>query len=103
MAVARYEGAIQSAFREVADALAATDTLRREEASRLALARSSEEALRLAEARYRGGVDSHLRYLEAQRSAYAAQMGYIEVSTQRQIALATLFKTLGGGWSAEGG
>lgn len=100
-AVARYEGSIQTAFREVADALAATDTLRREEAARLALVRSSEEALRLAEARYRGGVDSHLRYLEAQRSAYASQLAYIETSTQRQMALATLFKSLGGAWSVQ--
>ncbi len=98
-AVARYEGSIQTAFREVADALAATDTLRREEAARLVLVRSSQEALRLAEVRYRGGVDSHLRYLEAQRSAYASQLAYIETSTQRQIALATLFRALGGGWS----
>lgn len=98
-AVARYEGSIQTAFREVADALAATDTLRREEAARLALVRSSQEAQHLAEARYRGGVDSHLRYLEAQRSAYASQLAYIETSTQRQIALATLFRALGGGWS----
>lgn len=100
-AVARYEGAVQTAFREVADALAATDTLRREEAARLALVQSSQEALRLAEARYRGGVDSHLRYLEAQRSAYASQQAYIETSTQRQMALATLFRALGGGWSVE--
>ncbi len=62
---------------------------------------SSQEALRLAEARYRGGVDSHLRYLEAQRSAYASQQAYIETSTQRQMALATLFRALGGGWSVE--
>lgn len=98
-AVARYEGTIQTAFREVADALAANDTLRREEAARQALVRSSEEALRLAEARYRGGVDSHLHYLEAQRSAYASQLPYIETSTQRQIALAGLFRALRGGWS----
>ncbi|MEG1770509.1 MAG: efflux transporter outer membrane subunit, partial [Comamonas sp.] len=99
IAVARYEGTIQTAFREVSDALAATDTLRREEVSRLALARSSDEALRLSEARYRGGVDSHLRYLEAQRSAFSHQLSAIEVGTQRQLALVQLFKALGGGWS----
>ncbi|MGV2905279.1 efflux transporter outer membrane subunit [Achromobacter sp. AGC25] len=98
IAVAAYEKTIQTAFKEVADALAATDTLRREEASRRALAESSQEAMRLSEARYRGGVDSHLRYLDAQRSAFTDQLSYIEVSTQRQIALATLFKALGGGW-----
>lgn len=101
IAVARYEGTIQTAFREVSDALAATDTLRREEVSRLALARSSDEALRLSEARYRGGVDSHLRYLEAQRSAFSHQLSAIEVGTQRQLALVQLFKALGGGWSGQ--
>ncbi|MFF7397735.1 efflux transporter outer membrane subunit [Achromobacter sp. NPDC008082] len=99
IAVAKYEQTIQTAFKEVADALAATDTLRREEASRRALAESSQEAMRLSEARYRGGVDSHLRYLDAQRSAFTDQLSYIDVSTQRQIALATLFKALGGGWT----
>ncbi|CAB3625778.1 efflux transporter outer membrane subunit [Achromobacter pestifer] len=101
IAVAQYEKTIQTAFKEVADALAATDTLRREEASRRALAESSLEAMRLSEARYRGGVDSHLRYLDAQRSAFTDQLSYIEVSTQRQVALATLFKALGGGWPDE--
>ncbi|MNR15738.1 Toluene efflux pump outer membrane protein TtgC precursor [compost metagenome] len=99
----QYEKTIQTAFKEVSDALAATDTLRREEASRRALAQSSLEAMRLSEARYRGGVDSHLRYLDAQRSAYTDQLAYIDVSTQRQAALATLFKALGGGWPAARG
>ncbi|WP_313065623.1 efflux transporter outer membrane subunit [Achromobacter animicus] len=101
IAVAQYEKTIQTAFREVSDALVATETLRREEASRLALAQSSQIAMQLSEARYRGGVDSHLRYLDAQRSAYTDQIAYIDVSAQRQAALATLFKALGGGWPAQ--
>ncbi|GAB2471031.1 multidrug efflux transporter outer membrane subunit OprJ [Comamonas humi] len=100
MAVAAYEKSIQLAFRDVADALAATDTLRREEASRRKLAATSAQSLRLATARYRGGVDSHLRYLDAERSHFANQMAVIEVATQRQMALATLFKALGGGWAS---
>ncbi len=100
-AVAAYEQAIQAAFREVADALAATDTLRREEAARLALVERSRQALQLAQARYRAGVDDHLRYLDAQRSAFASESAWIEVSSQRQMALAGLFRVLGGGWPAE--
>ena len=61
MAVAGYEKTIQTAFREVADALAATDTLRREELAQRA-PQTAAEAMRLAEARYRGGVDGYLRY-----------------------------------------
>ena len=97
-AVADYEGTIQTAFREVADALAATDTLRREEAARRALAESSRAAETLAEARYRGGVDDHLRYLDAQRSSFNDQTTLIQISTERQLALADLFRALGGGW-----
>lgn len=97
-AVAAYEGTIQTAFREVADALAATDTLRREEAARHALANTSSETLKLAKARYEGGIDSHLRYLDAQRTSFVYETAFIEVSTQRQIALVDLFRSLGGGW-----
>lgn len=97
-AVAGYEAAVQTAFREVMDALAATDTLRREEVARRAVAASGAQALRLSEARWRAGVDSHLRYLDAQRSDFANQSALIEARTERQIAVATLFKVLGGGW-----
>ena len=100
IAVANYEKTIQTAFREVSDALAATDTLRREEVARRAVAQTSEQTLRLSEARYRAGVDDHLRYLEAQRSHYAAQTALIDVAAQRQSALAALFRALGGGWSS---
>ncbi|WP_438301874.1 efflux transporter outer membrane subunit [Pseudomonas sp. NMS19W] len=100
-AVAAYEGTIQTAFREVADALAATDTLRREEAARRALANTSSETLKLAKARYEGGIDSHLRYLDAQRTSFVNETASIEVSTQRQIALVDLFRSLGGGWSPD--
>ncbi|MGE8358955.1 efflux transporter outer membrane subunit [Pseudomonas sp.] len=100
-AIASYEGTIQGAFREVADALAATDTLRREEAARLALANSSDAAMALAKARYEGGVDDHLRYLDAQRSNFNDQATLIQISTDRQVALADLFRALGGGWSRE--
>jgi len=100
-AVAAYEGTIQTAFREVADALAATDTLRREEAARRALANTSSETLKLAKARYEGGIDSHLRYLDAQRTSFVNETAFIEVCTQRQIALVDLFRSLGGGWSSQ--
>lgn len=101
IAVAGYEQTIQTAFREVADALAATDTLRREEAARRAQAQASSQAMRLAEARYLAGEDDYLRYLDAQRNAFANEMNLIEIGTQRQIALATLFRALGGGWHGE--
>ncbi|WP_152224249.1 efflux transporter outer membrane subunit [Pseudomonas sp. SCB32] len=100
-AVAAYEGTIQTAFREVADALAATDTLRREEVARRALVNTTQETLKLAKARYEGGVDNHLRYLDAQRNNFINEAAYIETSTQRQLALVDLFRALGGGWSGD--
>lgn len=100
IAVVAYEETVQTAFREVSDALAAVDTLRREQAARSALADSSAQALRISEARWRAGVDDHLRYLDAQRSAFANRMASIQTSTEHQLALATLFKTLGGDWQA---
>lgn len=99
--MAAYEQAIQAAFREVSDALAATDTLRREEAAQRALVQSSAETLRLSEARYRSGADDYLRYLDAQRNDFASRMVLVQVETQRQISLATLFRALGGGWHGE--
>ncbi len=101
IAVAAYEQSIQTAFREVSDALAATDTLRREERALRALADSSAQALKLSEARYRAGVDDHLRYLDAQRRDFANQTALIQIRSERQVALATLFRALGGGWRDE--
>ena len=100
IAVAAYEETIQNAFREVADALAATDTLRREESAQQALTESTAETLRLAKARYQSGADDYLHYLDAQRSDFVSQMSLVQVQTQRQMALATLFRSLGGGWQA---
>lgn len=100
--VAAYEGVIQVAFREVSDALAAADTLRREQTARRALVDTSRATLALAKARYEGGVDSHLRYLDAQRNSYVNEAAFIEASTQRQLALVDLFRALGGGWPGKG-
>lgn len=55
--------------------------------------------MQLLESRYRSGVDGQLRYLDTQHRAFANQPLKIEVNTHRQIALATLFRTLGGGWT----
>ncbi len=99
-AVVAYEKSIQVAFLEVSDALAAIDTLGREERAREALAQSSSKSRELSEARYRAGLDDNLVFLDAQRREFSAQLQLIEVRTQRQAAAAQLFRALGGGWSA---
>jgi multidrug efflux system outer membrane protein len=96
-AVAQYEKAIQTAFREVADALIARGTLDQQLAAQQALVTASERAYRLADMRYRGGVDSYLTALVAQVSLYGAQQQLQTVRLLRLQNLVTLYKALGGG------
>jgi multidrug efflux system outer membrane protein len=96
-AVAQYEKAIQTAFREVADALVARGTLDEQLAAQQALVTASAAAYRLADMRYRGGVDSYLSALDAQRTLYGAQQQLQTVRLMRLQNLVTLYKALGGG------
>jgi multidrug efflux system outer membrane protein len=96
-AVAQYEKAIQTAFREVADALVARGTLDEQLAAQQALVTASAVAYRLADMRYRGGVDSYLTALVAQVSLYSAQQQLQTVRLTRLENLVTLYKALGGG------
>jgi multidrug efflux system outer membrane protein len=96
-AVAQYEKAIQTAFREVADALAARGTLDDQLAAQQALVTASATAYRLADMRYLGGVDSYLAALVQQRSLYSAQQQLQNVRLLRLQNLVTLYKALGGG------
>lgn len=101
IAVADYEQSIQQGFSEVADGLASLDTLAEERAAQERVASASGAALSLAEVRYRAGVDSNLRYMDAQRRSFADQLLLVDVRMQRQVALATLYNALGGSWHAE--
>ena len=96
-AVAQYEKAIQTAFREVADALVARGTLDEQLAAQQALVTASDKAYRLADMRYRGGVDTYLNALVAQISLYGAQQQLQAVRLLRLQNLVTLYKALGGG------
>lgn len=96
--VAQYEKAIQSAFREVADALAERATLAEQLDARRRLVEATESAFRLSEARYKGGVDSYLGLLDAQRTLYAAELDLIGVRLADAANRVTLYKVLGGGW-----
>jgi len=96
-AVAQYEKAIQTAFREVADALAARGTLDEQLEAQQALVNASAKAYQLADMRFRGGVDSYLSALDAQRTLYSAQQQLQNVRLLRLQNLVTLYKALGGG------
>jgi multidrug efflux system outer membrane protein len=99
MAVARYELTIQTAFREVSDALNARETYQDQRNSEQALVAADAEAYRLAEMRFRSGVDSYLTPLDAQRSLYAAQQQLVAIRQAELANQVTLYKTLGGGWA----
>ena len=94
---AQYEKAIQSAFREVADALAQRGTLGDQLDAQQSLFEAADTSYRLSEARYKRGVDSYLSVLDSQRSLYSAQQGLISVQLSRLVNLVTLYKVLGGG------
>lgn len=93
----RYERSIQVAFREVADALAQYGTLGEQLAAQQALVDSSGTSFSLSDSRYRGGVESYLAVLDAQRSLYAAQQNLVTLRFSRLSNLVTLYKVLGGG------
>ncbi|MCK2095833.1 AdeC/AdeK/OprM family multidrug efflux complex outer membrane factor [Thauera aromatica] len=96
--VAEYEKAIQSAFRDVADALAERATLAEQLDARRRLAAAAARSFELSEARYRGGVDSYLNLLDAQRSLYAAELELIATRLADAGNRVALYKALGGGW-----
>jgi len=97
IAVAQYEKAIQTGFREVADALAQRGTLAEQWAAQQALVTATAARSLLAQARYDKGIDSSLEVLDAQRSLYSAQQGLIAIRLTRLTNLVTLYKVLGGG------
>ena len=101
--VVQYEQAIQSGFREVADALAGRATLDSQLAADIALVEASSASFRLSNMRFTGGVDNYLGVLDAQRTLYTAQQSLVSVKLARLQNLVTLYKALGGGWYERSG
>ncbi|HSV68611.1 MAG TPA: efflux transporter outer membrane subunit [Methylibium sp.] len=101
IAVAQYERAVQSAFREVADALAGRATLVDQLAAQTAQVQADQRRAELAELRYRNGAASFLEVLDAQRSLYASQQAQVQAQALVAQNLVTLYRVLGGGWTAE--
>jgi len=100
-ALASYEASVQTAFREVNDALV---TLRqnteREDALRSSK-EASEKALQIADNRYKSGYAGYLDVLDSQRVYNDASLAFIQSRQARLTATVDLFKALGGGWKAE--
>ena len=99
IAVAQYEKAIQTAFREVSDALVSRATLANQlDAQRAQLAAESVR-LKLSDLRYTNGVASYLDLLDAQRSVFALQQATVQIQLAQLQNQVLLYKALGGGWT----
>ena len=99
IAVAQYEKAIQTAFREVADGLAGRATLADQLAALNAQAVAERDRFRLADLRYRNGIASFLDLLDAQRSLFAVEQALATTQLAQRANEVQLYKALGGGWT----
>jgi multidrug efflux system outer membrane protein len=99
IAVAQYEKAIQTAFREVSDSLAGRATLGEQLRAQAAQTNAAQVTFRLADLRYRNGASSYLDVLDAQRALFVAQQATVQVQALQAQNLVTLYKVLGGGWT----
>lgn len=97
IALAEYEKAIQTAFKEVADALAKNGTVTDQLAAQESLVQASADTYRLSNARYSRGIDNYLGVLDAQRALFAAETGLIILRLSKLTNQVTLYKVLGGG------
>lgn len=95
-ALAAYERAMQTAFRETADALARQGTIADQIAANRLLVDAAADTARLTEARYRGGIDPYLSSLDAQRALYASQRTQVATRLARASNLVSLYRALGG-------
>jgi multidrug efflux system outer membrane protein len=101
--IANYEKAIQSAFREVADGLAARGTYDQQIAALERNTFANQRRLDLSDLRYKNGVDSYLSVLTAQTDLYSSQQTLIQTRLARLTNLVDLYRALGGGWIEHAG
>ena len=99
--VANYEKAIQTGFQEVSDGLAARETYKEQLEAQRGFVAANQDYYRLAERRYRIGVDSNLTFLDAQRQLFSAQQSLITDRLAQLTSEVTLYKALGGGWNEQ--
>ena len=95
--IAAYEFAIQTAFREVSDALATRATIQEALAAQVALVDANQKALELSQARYRAGIDTFLTTLISERALYAAKNSLVATQLAAMANRVTLYRVLGGG------
>ena len=97
-ALAQYEGAIQTGFRDVSDALVQYQKVREVRAQRELLVTALQDRKRLAYMRYQGGVDTMLNALNADQDLFVAELSLAQARLDELLSLVQLYKALGGGW-----
>ena len=97
-AILFYQQSIQQAFREVADSLIAYRKNQEFRAQEELLTNSAQDATRLSDMRYRGGVSSYLEVLDSDTRYFNAQLGLAQAQLNERLALVQLYNALGGGW-----
>lgn len=98
IALIQYERAIQTAFREVSDTLIQHRKVQEVRAKQELLVATLQDRSRLAYMRYRGGVDTLLNALDADRDLFDAELGIAQTKRNELLALVQLYRALGGGW-----
>lgn len=100
-ALAQYQQAVLTAFREVEDALIAVHTARTQSEAQRQQVAALQSALKLAELRYKGGLANYLEVLVARRNLFEAELGLTNTRRVHLVSIVQLYKALGGGWSPE--
>lgn len=97
-ALVQYQKAIQTAFTDVSNALIAHQRVRESRVQQEALVHALEDRKRLAYVRYRGGVDTQLNALDADRDLFTAELSLRQIKLNELLSVVQLYKALGGGW-----
>jgi multidrug efflux system outer membrane protein len=95
---AAYEGTVQNAFREAANALNARQEMLSQVDNQKHLVSDYQEAWRQSRLRFEAGLDSYFSTMDAQRSLFTAQQQLLELELAREVNQVNLYKALGGGW-----
>jgi len=93
-----YQQSIQQAFREVSDSLVAYRKNQEFRSQEELLTNSAQDATRLANMRYQGGVTSYLEVLDSDTRYFDAQLSLAQAQLNERLAMVQLYNALGGGW-----
>jgi NodT family efflux transporter outer membrane factor (OMF) lipoprotein len=99
--MARYEQVIQTAFREVSDALVGYRKSREQRIQQELLVEAMADSAALANIRFLGGIDSYLQVLDAERQLFDAELELTRVQASELLNIVQLYKALGGGWQPD--